>query len=102
MFLSRRWCCDRLVVEQNALRRAVEIVELAGSHAPQKGEKAQSPQAKRDRDEEQQDGQDIFSLRTRPARNALRTTMIDELDMATAAISGVTKPMIASGTAAKL
>lgn len=91
-----------LVVEQNALRRPVKIVELPGAHAPQKGKKPQSPQAKRDRNEEQQDGHDAFSFPLRPARRALRTTMIDELDIATAAMSGVTRPMIASGTAARL
>ena len=36
------------------------------------------------------------------ARNALRVTRSEEPDMATAAISGVTRPAIASGTASAL
>jgi len=38
----------------------------------------------------------------RRARSALSVTMIDEPDMAAAAISGVTSPDMASGTAIKL
>lgn len=92
----------RHVVKQNALRRPVEIVELAGPHAPQEGKQPEPAQAQRNGNEEQQHRHDRFPLFVRPTRNAFKTTMIDELDMAMAAMSGVTSPMMASGTAARL
>lgn len=92
----------RLIIEQDALGRPVEIVELAGAHAPQEGEKPQSAEAQCDGNEEQKNGHDALLPFTRPARRALSTTTIDELDMARAAISGVTRPRMASGTAARL
>ena len=93
-----------LVVEQDTLRCTVEILELAGSHAPQKSKKPESAKTEGDGDQEQENCHatlPAFAF-TRPARKALSTTIIDELDMARAAMSGVTMPKMASGTAARL
>src|SRR3569623_1593398 len=109
-----RWCrisrCSRCIavprlgpvggiVEQDALRCAVHVFVLPRFQRPEEGREAEPAHAKRDRDEEEQD---VHCSLAFPRRSAFRITMIDELDMATAAISGVTWPRIASGTAARL
>lgn len=80
------------IVEQNAFCVAFEIIVLAVSERPEKGQKATEPQQKRDRDEEDENVHGRTFNRT-----ALRTTRIDDEDIAAAAINGVAKPRRASG-----
>lgn len=85
-------------VDQYSLRRAFEIFVLSRSEAPQERHKTDRPH--RDRGGRQED-QDIHA-RLPCIRSAFKVTMIDELDIATAAISGVRKPRAASGAAITL
>lgn len=85
-----------VIVVQDALGRAVEILELSRAQGPEEGRETDEAQQQRRRDEQQQAAHE--ALRSSARRSALQTTTSDELDMATAAISGVTRPATASGT----
>lgn len=87
-----------LIIKQDPRRCTVGIIELAIVERPEKGGKTSQPQAESDWDEETDTVHRAILL----SRNALATTISDEIDIAKAAISGVTKPKIASGTARKL
>ncbi|CAN5261379.1 hypothetical protein BH10PSE14_BH10PSE14_10830 [soil metagenome] len=87
-----------IVVDQDANRRTVEILELRRAHSPEERGKPAKPECQRDRDEKRYAGHRV----ARRKRNALATTSSDEPDMASAAISGVTIPAIAIGTASML
>jgi len=87
------------VVIEDALGGAVEIVELAGAHRPKEGAKPGQAEEQRRRYE---DEEAVHGVRARPSRIALAITISDDVDMAMAARSGVTKPATASGTAARL
>lgn len=87
-----------VVVEQDAVRGAVEILELAAFERPQESAQADKPEEKGDRDQNDDD----VHARILESRKALPVTRSDELDIATAAISGVTSPIIASGTVTAL
>ena len=91
------WRRRRVVVEQDATGGTIEVVELTGFECPEKGDETGATHGDRDRNQEQQPGHGA-----RPRRSELRTTSIDEHDIAAAANNGVTKPAIASGTAARL
>lgn len=86
--------------------RTVEVVILAALQRPEKGDKPQSAEKEGDRNEINQhvharrappgmgvDAADMVSFRSAPtslfSRSAFTTTMMDEVDMATAAIRGV-------------
>ena len=87
-----------LIVDQDAQRRAVEIFELARTRRPEKGGQTGQAQYQGDRDQD-----DETCHRAAPRNlSALATTSKDEPDMASAAMSGVTCPAIASGTASRL
>ena len=99
------WCRVRrrlvfFLVKQNTARRAVEIFVLARSQRPEKGAEPEKPEEQCDRNEIDEHGHDGRTPRW--SRKALAMTRIEELDMAIAAISGVTTPAIASGTARRL
>ncbi len=97
-----------LIVDEDALGTAVEILILASAQCPQEGDEASTAQQKRHRDKDDEiahcDGLPIrptgadapirISLPTAhepPAsRMALAMTMIEDSDMAIAAMSGVT------------
>lgn len=87
-----------IVVDENADCGAVKVVILAGTQRPEeKGQSAQ-PEQQRTRDE---DGETVHRA-ARRRRSALATTIIEDPDMASAAINGVTTPATASGTAMTL
>jgi len=87
-----------LFVDKNAQGRTIEIVELSGSQRPEECRKAEKAQEQSDRDQEKNTIHRAALLNL----SALPITMIDDPDIASAAISGVTRPMIASGTAIAL
>ena len=74
---------------------AVGIIELAGSYSPEEGQETQCSEAKRDGYQVNQH----FHQRT---LKAFRVTMIDDVDIANAACSGVATPASARGTAIRL
>lgn len=87
-----------LVVEQNAVGRAFEVVVLAGAQRPQ--EHGQ-PAAAKDQARANQIEDDIHVRRPR-SRKLFAITSSDELDIASAASQGVTYPATASGTISTL
>lgn len=91
-----------VIVEQDAFRRALEVVILA---APQRPEKPGEPEKTEDKgggDEKDEDIHLLPFVLPRFSRSEFSVTVIEELDIATAATSGVTKPATASGTATAL
>jgi len=81
------------------VRRAVEIVVLTGLQRPK--EQQHAKRAQRDRGNgEHHERVHRYTLRVK--RSAFSMTMSDDPDIATAAISGVTNPNAARGTAAAL
>jgi hypothetical protein len=87
------WGC-RVVVQQDTPRRPIQIVILIGPQAPQEGEEAKTAKGKGHR---YQDGEDVHDLAFRDTRKALSNTVMEEVDIAMAAKSGVTNPARASG-----
>ena len=77
----------------------VEIVELPTLQRPEKSRQPQQAEAQRRGDQPQQH---LHQTRARFSRRALAITSSDDVDMATAAISGVTRPATASGRASRL
>ena len=90
------------VVEQNPVRRAFEILELAGLQGP--GESGETDEAKKKSRGDQVEECAHAILPARPPRNrkAFDITISEDEDIASAAISGVTSPATASGTATRL
>ena len=74
---------------------AFQIVPLAGFHSPEKREQPGETQKQGDRYEKEKD-RHFVSLA------ALRDTVIEDADIARAAISGVANPARAIGTAIRL
>ena len=83
------------IIDQDAQGRTVKIIELAVFERPEKGRKAKQAKPKRYGDQKGDPGHRATPF----SRKAFPTTIIDDPDMASAAINGVTKPIIASGTA---
>jgi len=107
-----------IVVVENTDRGSLHVVILAASQRPEEGcEPGEAEQQRHGHEVDQHGHGDRapdthvcgeavdpgarFSPRRR-TRNALSVTRIDEPDIATAAINGVTKPAIAIGTAIAL
>ncbi len=95
----------QIVILQNAPLRPFQVVVLTGFQRPQERCQAQQPEKQRDWNEIDQH---VHQPRS-PAcadpnlrRSALAVTTIEDPDMARAAMSGVTKPAIAKGTATTL
>lgn len=100
MFIClRRLLIERsiLIIEQNPLRRAVEIFILAAIQGPEEGEEAGQSQPQRDRhkikeivdhEERPVEADPVLSGEPR-SRNALAMTTIEDDDIAIAASSGV-------------
>ena len=84
----------RLVLER-AIGRALQILELAGPQGPEEGHKPKTAE-KECRWDEPSQGRHGFL--TQASRMAFDATRIDDVAITTAAISGVTKPSMASGT----
>ena len=95
----RRW--RRVVIGNRAPGGAVEVVILIGLERPHEAREAEQAKEQGERHKIDQHFHQGVS-RTVCARNALAITRMDEPDIASAAISGVTYPMIASGTAIAL
>lgn len=108
----RRDVPGKVVVGQDAEGGTVRIVELATAQRPYKRQKAGQAEQQRQRDEKNQDVHVASSDVTRvgeaaapsaragrKSRIALSVTNTDEPDIASAAISGVTRPATAIGTA---
>lgn len=87
-----------LIIIQNPERRPIQILELTRSCRPKECRQPQQPKPKRDGQQQREDRH----LAAPRSRSALATTTSDEPDIASAAISGVTSPAIASGTARTL
>lgn len=87
-----------LIIEQDALGRAVEVFELIAPHRPEEGDKAEPAEAERNRDQDRE----RRHRAARASRSELPTTTSELIDMASAATSGVTNPATASGTATRL
>jgi hypothetical protein len=103
--------------------RSIKIVKLSIAEAPQKCCEADGTQGKRSRDQKKKDRHaalrskiempgefgwgfvttTVFCLlKPSPSRNEFAMTMIDDVDIATAAISGEASPSMATGTARQL
>lgn len=87
-----------LIVVQDAQSRAVEILELPRPGSPEERRQAEQPKPQRNRHQNRQDRH----FAAPRSRSALATTTSDDPDIASAAISGVTSPAIARGTASRL
>lgn len=97
--LVRRSSIDRLIlINQDTQGCAIQIFELSAAQRPEKGAEAKKAKSECDRDEEG----DARHFAAPFSRSALATTITDEPDIASAAISGVTMPIIAKGTAITL
>ena len=81
-------------MEQRTILIALGVIELATAHAPDKGGQTQAAQKQGNRNQGAEDTH-VFTF----MRNAFRITATEDPDMASAAISGVTKPAIAKGIA---
>lgn len=88
-----------VVVQKDAFGGALGVVKLARSEGPEEGSKADQPHAQSDRNEEKKSCHDFPPERI---LNAFRVTMMDEPDIASAAMNGVTSPASAIGTAIQL
>lgn len=89
-----------LVVDQNSVCGAVEILVLAGAKAPEECRQTQRPETNRAR---YQNHHDVHqALLCSCSRKAFRVTISEEPDIASAAISGVSRPAAAAGAAIKL
>ena len=91
----------QIIVRYGPPARALEIVELAGAHGPEAGEKSADAQPNGDRQENDQNIHDA-SPRAPRARSAFSVTRIEDPDMASAATNGVAWPVMAMGTAMAL
>ncbi len=90
----------KIIIADRPPRRAFEIVKLAVAQRPQEGGKSEAAERQREGHEVEEN-----SHREPCARCALRAfnvTKIEELDIAKAAMSGVTPPSTASGIAIRL
>src|SRR5260370_7889779 len=81
---------------------AFEIVILPAFERPEKAQQPGEPEPERQRHKDDKDFHQDLPRAARRARRAFSITSSDEPDMATAAISGVTNPTIAIGTARRL
>lgn len=88
-----------IVFIEDALRGAFEIVELTAAQRPE--ESGQSQEAE-NHGQGNQKQKAVHHFLPRARRIALPMTRIEEDDIAIAAISGVTSPAIANGTARRL
>lgn len=86
------------ILAQDAVAVAFGVFELPRPQCPKEGQQTKPAKNKRywDQDGEHFHGEPYFSLR------ALSVTVSEEVDMASAAISGVARPASATGTAITL
>lgn len=86
------------ILDQYAQCRTVQIIKLPAVQRPEKCCKPQKTKAERNGYQKGDTGHFTAPF----SRSALATTMTEEPDMESAAINGVTIPMMASGTAIRL
>src|SRR4051812_40367270 len=91
-----------VVIGDGAPGRAVEILVLTILERPEKREQTGETEPERQRHENDEDFHQDLRTATERARSAFTMTRIEEPDIAAAAISGVTIPLIATGTASTL
>jgi len=95
-----------VVIEQDTVGRALQIVELPGSDGPQKCRHDYDHQYHRHRNQDIENihrcGSYSISSRVRPRRRLLATTRRELADIPIAAIQGATKPAAAVGMARRL
>jgi hypothetical protein len=88
-----------VVVVEDAQGGTVHVFELARLERPEEGDQPDQAEAEGRWNEDAEDVHALASQRANRRRRALRVTRIEDDDMATAAISGVTRPATAIGTA---
>ncbi len=88
-----------IIIEQDPAGGAIQILILARPKRPKKSGQAQSTQEQSHRNEIDEYRHDNL---VRPSLRAFAITRMEEDDIASAAISGVTNPITANGTAARL
>lgn len=89
-------------VLKSPIGRAFQILILAGFERPKEGRKPHAAQEERRRnepDKRRHSDNSSFAVRR---RKAFTVTMMEEVDMAMAAMSGVTRPATARGTKSTL
>ena len=87
------------VIAKDAMRVAVRVIILPVPERPEKGNEPESAEKQRNRD---QDDQHFHGPGPYFSRSALSDTVIEDVDIARAAIKGVAKPRRATGTATAL
>src|SRR5215475_1428828 len=90
-----------VVIVENAQRRAFHVIILPARQRPHERREPGETQQQRHRHEIDQHVH-ATSLGRARTRSALSVTRMEEPDMAAAAMNGVTKPAIATGTAIAL
>ena len=100
--LCRRVLRRRVVIRNGPPGGAVEIVVLAAAERPEEGSETGKSEHERQRHQEDQDLHHKISRVRLRARSEFSMTRIEDPLMAAAAISGVTTPLIAAGTASTL
>ena len=86
-----------VIPAQDAVRIALRIVVLVAVQRPEEGAKPDPPEHQRNRNQIGKDSHDLYR-----SLNALSDTVIDDADIAKAAMSGVASPRTASGIATAL
>lgn len=89
-------------IVQGAVRGTVEVVELAAAESPEEAGEPEGAEQQRRGDQVDERDHPQPPLRRRCTRSAFAVTTSDEADITTAAMSGVTMPAIAIGTATRL
>lgn len=90
----------QVIIAQDPVCGPIEIIELTALERPHEG--CQPDKAQKQGSGNEVDQNAHVRPPARRARSALSVTMIEDPDMASAAISGVTKPATAIGTAIML
>src|SRR5215216_1185930 len=93
---------SRLIIRNGPPGRAVKVVILTALERPEKSEQPCETEAERQRHQNDEHFHHGLRCATRRARSAFNITSSEEPDIASAAISGVTNPAMAIGTARKL
>src|SRR3954452_1123951 len=91
-----------VVVGDGTPGRAIEILVLSVLERPEKREQTGETEPERQRHENDENFHQDLRTATERARSAFTMTRIEEPNSAAAAISGVTMPLMASGTASTL
>lgn len=88
-----------ILIRKDAIGCSGRVIELSRTGRPDKSAEAEKSQSDRGWDQKEKI---VHDKRFIPGRIAFSVTMIDDADMAMAAISGVTNPATAIGTAMTL